>query len=162
MFCTVHAASYHADPDIVQLLLSQGAETAARNLQGDTPLIVHAAELSGPLKFKYGRPSPKHDLRIEAFKILLDSTEDVNAQNRVGYTALHALAAGQLAEEHEHERLQAARLLLDRGADVSIRNVDSEAASDFFVQNTRIRYKPSTTNSRYYCYVLLLPPRLQE
>ncbi|KAL8653416.1 MAG: hypothetical protein Q9210_002111 [Variospora velana] len=154
----LHGASYYGDPATIQLLLSQGAETAARNLEGDTPLIVHAAELSGPLKPKYNRPSPRHDLRVEAFKILLDNTTDVNAQNQAGYTALHALAAGQVPEQHEHGRLEAARLLLDRGADVSIRNVDSEAASDFFVQNTRIRYKPSTTDSRYYCYVLLLPP----
>lgn len=158
MFDTVHVASYYGDPDIIQLLLSQGAETAARNLREETPLIVHAAELSRPLKHKYNRPSPRHDLRVEAFKIVLDSTKDVNAQNKGGYTALHALAAGQLPEQHEPDRLEAARLLLDRGADVSIRNVDSEAASDFFVQNTKIRHKPSTTDSRYYCYVLLLPP----
>ncbi|KAL8916890.1 MAG: hypothetical protein Q9208_008292 [Pyrenodesmia sp. 3 TL-2023] len=154
----LHTTCYYADPDVVQLLLGQGAETAARNVHGDTPLLVHAAELSGPLINKYYRPRDQQDLRVEAFKILLDSTKDVNAQNHKGHTALHALAAGHLPRQHDHDRLEAARLLLDRGADVSIRNVDSEAASDLFVQYTRIRYKPSKTDSRYYFYVLLLPP----
>ncbi|KAL8752530.1 MAG: hypothetical protein Q9184_005702 [Pyrenodesmia sp. 2 TL-2023] len=156
----LHAASYCGDPDIVQLLLSRGAETAARNLRMDTPLIAHALEYSSPLRHKYHRPCPMHDLRVEAFRIVLNNTKDVNAQNQQGNTALHALAGGRLPEQREHDRLEVARLLLERGADISILNENSETASDLFARDCESREKPNIKDSRYYCYMMLQPPPL--
>ena len=74
-----------------KLLLSHGADIAARDEQGHTPL---------------------HQARRNAAELLLDSGSDVNARNVHGETRLHLVAGGGKRESIEQ--------LLAHGADVNV------------------------------------------
>lgn len=83
--------------DIIQFLLSKGANIHAKNRSGETALSNAAT---------YGN--------IDAVKLLLDSGANIEAATRSGYTAL-TLAI-------QYKKTDILRLLLDRGA-----NVDDQA-----------------------------------
>lgn len=73
--------------------------------------------------------------RLETFKMIMQSTVDVNAKNNKGDTALHALANGRLLGPMAQDRMEAAKLLIEKGADVSCRNGDMNTAGDLFIEN---------------------------
>ena len=89
--------------EIMKLLLSRGANVSARNIIGETPLIeAH--------RYK------------EAIEVLLDNGADIDAQDRKGWTALmHAIW------DHNYESVQ---LILNRGANIGIKNIDNKTAMD--------------------------------
>jgi len=73
--------------------------------------------------------------RLVTFKMVLQHTVDVNAKNNKGETALHVLANDQLSGHMAKGRIEAAKLLIKKGADVSARDGDGKTAGDVFIQN---------------------------
>ena len=106
---------------MIRLLLSAGAPLTARNSAGATPLLTSASKITGvttPRRTPPGEPDP----RIEGFRILLDSLDvDVDAQDQTGSTALHLIAADRYADS-EGRRAQAVRLLVEAGANKTVRD----------------------------------------
>ena len=90
----------------VALLLDAGASVRARNEHLKTPL--HAAAASN---------------NREAVAVLLDRGADVNAQDWKGCTPLHRAVAHGVDSP-------VARLLVERGADASLLDVDGKSAAD--------------------------------
>ena len=99
-------AARHRDLNIVQLLLNNGADIAARDFDGNTAL--HFACF-----LKHNESS------LEVISLLLDYGVDVNAVNRQGETALYMSVVSR--------QLSLTQLLLARGADVTIRDGNREA-----------------------------------
>ena len=67
--------------------------------------------------------------------MVLQSTVDVGAKNKKEDTALHALADGRLSGHMAQGRMEATKLLIEKGADVRARNGDGQTAGNLFVQN---------------------------
>ena len=100
------------------------------------------------------------DVPFKSFETILDATVDINVQGRDGHTALHALACGSLGGPAVHGGLEAARLLVERGADLTIRCNNSRTAVDIFVRNDVhgiLREKASGIDPHRYLYSLLQP-----
>jgi len=131
----VHEAARWSNPESVQLLLSAGADTSIRNNHGDTPLIKYAYEMSGFCLNYHHLDGRGTNPRLETFKLVMQSTVGVNAKNDRGDTALHALANGRLSGHMAQGRMEAAKSLIEKGADVSSRNGDAKTAGDLFIQN---------------------------
>ena len=94
-------AARHRNLKIVQLLLNNGANIAARDFNGNTAL--HFACF-----LKYNESS------LEVISLLLDYGVDVNAVNGQGETALYMSVVSR--------QLSLTQLLLARGADVTLRD----------------------------------------
>lgn len=89
--------------ELLQLLLEGGADVNARNHNGETPLFLAASSYDGSCQLA---------------RELLDAGANVNLQSNSGYSALsYALAWGGFGD--------AFQLLMDRGADVTLRCRDS-------------------------------------
>jgi ankyrin repeat protein len=92
-------------PDIVEFLLTHGADVNARDDTFTSPL--HLAE-------QYGRQ--------QVVTMLLNHKADVNSWDKNGKTPLHML----LESEMYHDDCSHVRLLLEHGAEVNIRDVDNQ------------------------------------
>ena len=119
----LHKAVWGGHPAIVSLLIARGADVNARDATGNTPLSLAvrwgrgdlmdpllAAGADASVRDDQGRTLLHHAAQynhVEVMKSLLAHGFDVDVQSRVG-TPLH----GALAMR----RLEAATLLLDRGA----------------------------------------------
>ena len=101
-------ASEYGHTDVVQLLLENNADVDVHDADGDTPL--HCAALGG---------------QIEVAQILLGLNVAVNSKNNMGFTPLHQAARGWYDGSAGF-----VRLLLDYGADVRVRSLDGETASE--------------------------------
>jgi uncharacterized protein len=101
----LHLAAFFGHVKLAELLLSRGADAAARsrNSNGNTPL--HAA-LAGNHSFVAG--------------LLLGAGADVNAVDAAGWQPLHIAAA--------NNNLDAMRTLIAQGADVHAANADGKTA----------------------------------
>ena len=91
--------------------------------------------------------------------MILDATVDINIQGRHGYTPLHALACGSLLPWAARGRLEAARMLVMRGADLTIKAHKSNTAAEIFTENDQygfLREKASGSDPHRYCYSMLL------
>jgi ankyrin repeat protein len=88
-------------------LLSSGLDVNARDMEGNTALLMAASHLHRPAK---------------VFKVLLDAGADVNAQNNEGNTALHMMLNWAELD------IEAVRLLLDRGISVTSTNENGDTA----------------------------------
>ena len=99
--------------DVIQALLTAGADHRLTTIDGTAPLMVAAglgrATFSPGLK--RGRRSPGAE---EAVKLLLDSGADINAFNEADFTALHGAAFRGLNE--------VIQILVDRGATINARD----------------------------------------
>ncbi len=158
----VHVAACKSDPETIELLLDYGADTSSRDSTGNTPLVKAAHALAhSSLVCLYDKQSIMNDLACRCFKIILDNTLDIDAQGKNGFTALHALACGHLRNPTAHGRLEAARLLLTKGADIRIKCNRPCTAGDMFVKNDRegiLREKATGNDPHRYCYMMLRPP----
>ena len=108
----IHLAVKLGSKEIVELLLSNGANVNAKNNRGLTPLHYVAGE---GFKDKWEPPGSggketKVDYR-ELAKLLLAHEADVNAQDKYGYTPLHSAA--------DAGNEQVAKILLDKTADIN-------------------------------------------
>jgi ankyrin repeat protein len=92
----LHWAVYHDDSELVARLLAAGANVAAANDYGATPMSEAAVAAN-----------------VEVLRALLDAGADVDSPNADGQTALMVVARGG--------NTAAAALLLERGADVNAR-----------------------------------------
>ncbi|KAL9628882.1 MAG: hypothetical protein Q9204_005596 [Flavoplaca sp. TL-2023a] len=162
IFRIVHCGAASSDPKTIQLLLDNGAEPSAQDLQGETPLTCAAyAMCHSRLPCPYDEDDLMQDAHSRCFRMILDATVDVNVQGRDGFTPLHALAWGTLEPLAAHGTLEAARTLMERGADLTIKNIRSETAADIFIFNDQygiLREKASGSDPHRYCYMTLLSP----
>ena len=99
----LHSAAHWGHEEVVQLLLSSGADATLRNDDGQTAL--HCAAYRG------------HE---EMVQLLLSSGADVSLVDKDGQTALHRAAL------HDHKEV--VQLLLSSGADATLRNDDGQTA----------------------------------
>lgn len=156
----VHYAAASNDPETIRLLLDNGAEPSAQDLQGEIPLTCAAYAMSqSRLPCPYDGAALMKDAPLKSFRIILDATVDINIQGRHGYTPLHALACGSLHPSDAHGRLEAARLLVMRGADLTIKRHKFNTAAELFTKNDQhgiLREKASGSDPHRYCYSMLL------
>ncbi len=96
----LHYAAYIAHTEIAEILLENGALVDAKNAKGQTPLHEVASHL--------------HREGDEAtMAVLLDAGASLSVRGNDGATPLHAAAIGG--------HFEAAKMLLDRGADIQAR-----------------------------------------
>lgn len=137
-FAPLHLAALSDADEVTKYLLRAGARATVVNLDGKTPLHF-AAGLSSralePLLWalqRLGRSPELADRRgrtplhvaaaagsTQSLSLLLSFPVNVNAADRAGATPLHSLAS---ASSNLASALEAARLLLERGADVNVKN----------------------------------------
>jgi ankyrin repeat protein len=107
-------AALCGDIEVMRMLLAHGADPNINTADGTTPLMA-AAGVGYTDGFIH---DISEETTIEAMKLILDIGADVNAQNKRGLTALHGAAhKASLAE---------IQLLVDRGADLGIRDSGEE------------------------------------
>lgn len=106
----LHLAVRRKDPYAVSMLLTSGAKVNEPNGSGMTPLMLAANAWSSRISSG----------QVEVLRFLLQKGVNVNEQNDVGTTALH-IAASHLCEK-------AVGLLLKKGADPAIRDIDGHDA----------------------------------
>ncbi|KAL9023783.1 MAG: hypothetical protein Q9180_008109, partial [Flavoplaca navasiana] len=111
------------------ILLDAGAETATRNVYGDTSLITYAKML---FKEYSCFPNQTVEARLEAFNKILSNTVDVTARNDLGDTALHTLAGARGSNVSRPGGIEAIKALVNEGADVCALNNDMKTAGDLF------------------------------
>jgi len=107
------AIQKYSNLEIVELLITNGADVNLTNSHGDTAL--HLALLHENIikkRFIY-------DNQFNTFKLLIDKGADVNIQNKDGNTPLH------LALNDFEKNLEIVKLLIDKGANVNIKGKKS-------------------------------------
>jgi ankyrin repeat protein len=113
-FTPLHLAAFFGHVKLAEMLLSRGADVAARsrNSNGNTPL--HAA-LAGNHNF--------------VTAVLLGAGADINAADAAGWLPLHLAAA--------NNNLDAIRSLITQGADVNAVNGDGKTALSLVQEKNR-------------------------
>jgi ankyrin repeat protein len=106
-------AAQSSDIELMSLLLEHGADPELNTTDGTTPLMVASGIgwVEG-VTFEWSR-----DANSEVVQMLLDLELDVNARNAEGRTALMGAA--------HKGRNEIVQLLVDRGADLAIRDIGS-------------------------------------
>jgi hypothetical protein len=101
---------YANDAKIAALLIQKGAQTDALDIYGNTPLHWLCV-----------RP-PDDNTNMDIAKVLLAhmTAAQTNTKNQAGYTSLHCLP---------ENGVEMAKLLIDNGADIGIKNVKGEIAA---------------------------------
>ena len=99
----LHCAAFRARPGITTVLLDHGANTNAKNKDGETPLH----------RVSQDKDSSKHD-GVSVTRLLLERGVDVHAMDKSGNTALHCAAFRAWS--------WVATVLLDYGADTNAKN----------------------------------------
>ena len=154
----LHHAASHSGPEAVRLLLERGADVAAQDRRMETPLhtatsdgyrwagdprvanaeviavlLAHGADVNAR---DGGGSTPLHSAalhqRTDTTRLLLKSGADINAADWSGNTPLHLAARLRESWEYLLPKVEVGfiRLLLDAGADASIKNNDGDAACD--------------------------------
>ena len=110
----LHYAAQCAQPQAVEFLLERGADAAATDADGNTPLHL----ISGSYGYKviWGEKVTPELLESEqqVARRLLEAGADVNARNKKGQTPLHRAAV--------RGQVQLVDLLIDNGAEVNARD----------------------------------------
>lgn len=99
----------HDQKEIVELLLSKGADVNARNKFGSTALIMAVT-------------------KKEIIEMLLSNGADVNAQNNSGVTALMGTIVMMYTERSLPDQKEILELLLSKGADVNVQDSSGRTA----------------------------------
>lgn len=157
----LHRAAEAFNYHIIQRLIDQGADITATDDFSSTPLMTAAFEISHGFWAKSSNddgymawPS------FRSLKLLLQYTVDLDVQDRRGDTTLHILAYPTIGScGGNHVTLLAARLLVEKGADITIRNHEGKTASELIARYDRHRVlqeKASGTDPRRYVYMMLL------
>jgi len=115
----LHLAAYFGQPETAEVLLDAGADVLAVARNAEANLAINAAAAG-----------PRADRRPEIVRLLITRGCPVDGRGSpAGHTPLHEAAFnGDLA---------LARLLLDRGADRSVRTAEGETALDIAVKHAR-------------------------
>ncbi|XP_044309120.1 ankyrin repeat and SOCS box protein 6 [Varanus komodoensis] len=115
-YTALHIAVLRNQPDMVELLVRQGADINRRDR-------IHE---SSPLDLASEEPE-----RLSCLRRLLDLGADINAADKHGKTALlHALASSDGVQIHNTENI---RLLLEGGADARASTKDGDTAFSFII-----------------------------
>lgn len=101
----LHLACVGGNVDIIELLIEKGANINSKNKNDDTPL--HLAAVSEKCQWS-------------AIKLLIDAGANVDSINNSKVTPLHISA--------QRGRRDVSQLLLERGADVNLKNVEDKSA----------------------------------
>jgi ankyrin repeat protein len=113
---------------VVELLIDAGADLAARNSEGLTPLMKFALSIDNMCNIS------ELDPRLEVLKIVLDHDDNIYAVDKKSRTALHVLGVtGEQAYWRDPRRLEAARLLVRAGIPVDAVDGDGRTAMDIFL-----------------------------
>jgi ankyrin repeat protein len=117
----LHAAAAGHRKSIAELLIKAGADVAARNRRGATPL--HYAADCGP-----NRPRRNSSAQVETIVCLLDAGADPHAFDKSGVAPLHRAVRQRCAG--------AVDILLRKGAAVRLKNKNGSTPLHLAVQNT--------------------------
>lgn len=122
----MHRAVRSASAQTVSLLLKAGADLAARNEVGQTPLIRVAS---------LRRNSP----RIQIIDILVNAGADVDAVNHGHKTALHCLASENTHVRSPQQTLAVIKLLMQAGASIELPDCEGKTALALFSLDPKFR-----------------------
>jgi len=112
---------------VVELLIDAGADLAARNSEGLTPLMKFALSIDNMCKISTLDP------RLEVLKMVLDRDDNICAVDEKFRTALHMLGVNDKRYYRRvPRRLEAARLLIRAGIPVDAVDGDGRTAMDIF------------------------------
>jgi len=111
----LYAAVFNGHRDIVELLIERGADVNQSDSIGETPLIPAAA-------------FTRQDNRQEIVTLLLENGADIDHQSDTGWTALHAAAYGGWGSPEGD--LETARILIEHGAALDLKNEDGQTPRD--------------------------------
>jgi ankyrin repeat protein len=128
----VHRASWRSEPKVVELLIDAGADLAATNSEGLTPLMKFALSIDDMCNICN---TPTLDPRLEVLKMVLDRDDNIYAVDKKFRTALHVLGVkddGKRAYRRAPRRLEAAKLLIRAGIPVDAVDGDGRTAMDIF------------------------------
>ena len=117
----LHAAAAGHRTKIAQHLITVGANIAARNRRGATPL--HYAVDGGPAVSTWNQPA-----QVETIALLLDAGADPNALDKSGVAPLHRAVRQRC--------VRAVESLLRNGAAVRLKNKSGSTPLHLAVQNT--------------------------
>lgn len=119
----IHLAAAHT-PEILDLVIGQGGDINARTKTQATPL--HIAASLNISKLTHGDKQNQRDLNLRAYAHLLGKPDiDLNPEDIKGCTPLH-----RAVNSGSREKI---RLLLEHGADMSIREERGHTAMDMAV-----------------------------
>ena len=99
-----------------ELLIKEGADVNATNDFGGTPLLTSARETESP----------------EQMKLLIAAGAKVNARDSEEESALHKLAWFGYPKQN----VETARILLEAGADIGLKNSNGKTPLDIIVDNS--------------------------
>ena len=112
---------------MVELLIDAGADLAARNSEGLTPLMKFALSIDNMCEISTLDP------RLEVLKMILDRDNNICVVDKKFRTALHVLGVnGKRGYRRVPCRLEAARLLIRAGIPVDAVDGDGRTAMDIF------------------------------
>lgn len=129
------AIQKYSNLEIVELLITNGADVNIQNYRGDTALHL-ALSHENIIKKKI-----IYDNQFNTLKLLIDKSANVNIQNKDGNTPLH------LALNEFDENLEIIKLLIEKGADVNKKNINK---SPLHLALTRISYMGSDGKQDIY------------
>ena len=124
--------AWRSDPEVVELLLNAGADTNARNHEGQTPLMAFTSQITGVCLNNFHAYGKGINPRLESFKLLMIAGCDMKAKDLRGRTALHALVMCPIWGHMTQGHLEAATLLLQGNVEMDALDMDRNMASQLF------------------------------